>query len=157
MRAPSGVTRFRVIAEGPASPEASYAFLTDPVRRPAWQSSLRRVEDVLGDGSLGSTWTDVTSAGVRPRMQVVEADPPHAWSEEGTWRRVRARLRMTFQPHEGGTLAHCEVEIRLPRWATPAAWGLRLVAPTAVRADLRAGLRQAGESPGGHPGGHPGA
>lgn len=153
MRGPSGAARFRVVAEGPAGVEASYAYLTDPARRPEWQSSLRRVEDVVGDGSLGSSWTDVTSAGVRPRMEVVEAHPPRVWTEEGSWRRVRARLRMTFQEHGGGTRAHCEVEILLPRWATPAVWGLRVVAPTAVRADLRKALRQAaGTAPGGRPG-----
>ncbi len=139
--------RFRVVADGPAPVEASYAYLSAPASRPAWQSSLRRVEDVHGDGSLGSSWTDVTTAGVRPRMEVVEAEPPRVWTEVGTWRRVRARLRMTFQPHGGGTRAHCEVEIVLPRWAAPAAWGLRLVAPPAVRADLRKALRQAGEAP----------
>lgn len=150
----SGVAaRFRVVAEGPAPVAASYAYLTAPGKRPEWQSSLRRVEDVQGDGSLGSSWTDVTTAGVRPRMRVTEAEPPRVWTEEGTWRAVRARLRMTFQEHAGGTRAHCEVEIEVPRWAAPAGWVLRFVAPSAVRADLRKALRRAAEQPGGPPAG----
>src|SRR3712207_7914381 len=44
-----------------------HAYLAAPRNRPRWQSSLRRVEDVVGDGGPGTTWTDVTAVGARPR------------------------------------------------------------------------------------------
>ncbi|MEZ5097856.1 MAG: SRPBCC family protein [Nocardioides sp.] len=46
-----------------ASAERAYAYLADPRNRPAWQSSLRRIESLSGEGEAGSTWVDVTAAG----------------------------------------------------------------------------------------------
>ena len=75
-----------------------FAYLVDPANRPAWQGSLRRTVDLVGDGSVGTTWTDVTAVGARPRMRVTELTPGRAWAETGSWHGVDADLRLDFEP-----------------------------------------------------------
>ena len=62
--------------------EVAFDYLVDPRNRPAWQSSLTRVEDVDGEPRVGQRWTDVTRPGLRPAMETTELDRPHRWSEE---------------------------------------------------------------------------
>lgn len=143
-----GVVRFAVVAEGAAPPETTYAYLADPRTRPAWQSSLRGIDDLRPPadreiGDVGTTWTDVTSAGVRPRMRISEAEPHRVWAEVGEWRSVTAELRMLLEPHGAGTRVTAEVVLRTPGLLAPVGWGLRLLAPVAVRADLRRAVRLA--------------
>ncbi|MEO9322682.1 SRPBCC family protein [Nocardioides sp. C4-1] len=116
----------------------AYDYLIDPANRPAWQSSLRSVADVEGpDGVVGQTWTDVTVVGMRPRMELTDADRPHRWSERGTWRGFRAQLTLTFTPVGAG----CDVGIALHLAGSGLArpFGLvgNRVAPAAVRSDLK--------------------
>jgi uncharacterized protein YndB with AHSA1/START domain len=122
-------------------PEAAFDYLVDPAHRPQWQSSLSRVEGVDGAPRVGQTWTDVTTPGLRPRMETTELDRPHRWSERGTWRGFSATLTLTFRPAADG----CEVEptMRLDGRgpARPVARLLGLVAPRAVRSDLRRAAR----------------
>ena len=41
--------------------DVAFDYLVDPHRRPEWQSSLRRVEDVgTGAPRVGQRWVDVT-------------------------------------------------------------------------------------------------
>lgn len=121
----------------PVPPEVAFDYLVDPHHRPAWQSSLRRVEDVTGEPRVGQTWVDVTAAGVRPRMRTTELDRPDRWTEEGHWRSFRATLTLTFTAVEGG----CEIGVAMDVAASgPAgllARGLSAVAPRAVRSDLK--------------------
>ena len=130
-----GAVRFRVV------PEVAFDYLVDPANRPRWQSSLARVEDVDGEPRVGQTWVDVTAPGPRPRMETTELDRPHRWSERGTWRGLSATLTLTFRDVPDG----CEVEptMRLAGRgaARPVARLLGLVAPGAVRADLRRAAR----------------
>jgi len=130
-----GAVRFRVV------PEVAFDYLVDPANRPRWQSSLARVEDVDGEPRVGQTWVDVTAPGARPRMETTELDRPHRWSERGTWRGLSATLTLTFRDAPDG----CEVEptMRLAGRgaARPVARLLGLVAPGAVRADLRRAAR----------------
>ena len=88
----SGTVRFDVPAE------VAFDYLVDPRNRPAWQSSLRRVQDVDGEPRVGQTWTDVTKPGLRPAMTTTELVRPTRWTESGTWRFVRADLSLTFEP-----------------------------------------------------------
>jgi uncharacterized protein YndB with AHSA1/START domain len=112
----------------PVPPEVAFDYLADPRNRPEWQSSLKRVEHVDGDPRVGQTWVDVTKPGVRPAMETTELDRPHRWTETGTWRGVAATLTLTFTETADG----CEVVATVV-----AALPLRLLAPYAVRRDLR--------------------
>jgi Polyketide cyclase / dehydrase and lipid transport len=112
----------------PVSSEVAFDYLADPRRRPEWQSSLARVEDVDGEPRVGQTWTDVTRPGLRPRMETTELDRPRRWSERGTWRGITATLTLEFAETATGCDVTATFDIaRLLR--APALW--------AVRGDLR--------------------
>lgn len=126
------VVRFEVTCE------EAYDYLIDPANRAAWQSSLRRVDDVRGPNNVvGQTWTDVTSAGVRPLMELTDADRPHRWSERGTWRAFRATLTLTFEPAGAACDVTSTLELEASGIARPLGVVLRKLAPAAVRSDLR--------------------
>ena len=128
-----------------AAPAADvYAFFIDPALRPSWQSSLRRVEDVQGDGGVGTTWIDVTSAGVRPRMTTTLAEPGMAWAETGTWRGIEADLRLDFHPLAAGTRVVATFELRVPRALAPVGFVLRRLAPLGIKGDLGRAAQQVG-------------
>ena len=108
--------------------EVAFDYLADPRNRPAWQSSLARVEDVDGEPRVGQTWVDVTRPGLRPRMETTELDRPRRWAERGTWRGITATLTLEFAATPTGCDVTAEFEIARPlRWA----------ALRAVRGDLR--------------------
>jgi hypothetical protein len=113
-------------------------YLADPRNRPAWQSSLRAVADVVpgreGDvGAAGATWTDVTVVpGVRPRMRT-EYDDAHRWIESGDFGPFRATLELAFEPADTGcrVVAHFRVHgLAIGRLIT-------LASVPAIRSDLR--------------------
>jgi hypothetical protein len=119
--------------------EVAFDYLVDPVNRPDWQSSLRRVDAVDGEPRVGQTWTDVTKPGLQPAMETTVLDRPRAWSESGTWRFVRADLTLRFEPvGEQQCDVHFDFRIHalgpLGRVAT-------LGSVPAVRADLRHAAR----------------
>ena len=73
--------------------DVAFDYLVDPHRRPEWQSSLRRVEDVdAGAPRVGQRWVDVTVPGLRPRMETTVLDRPRTWTEVGRWRGIDAVL-----------------------------------------------------------------
>ena len=113
-----------------------YAYLAEPANRPEWQGSLRRTVDVVGDGSVGTTWTDVTAVGARPRMRVTDATPGISWAERGEWHGIDADLRLTFEPIPTGTRVTATVDLRTPPLLLPVGVVLRRLAPYAVRGDL---------------------
>ena len=121
-----------------------FGHLSDPERRPDWQSSLRRIEDLRGDGGVGTTWTDVTAVGARPRMAITEVDPGRVWAERGTLRGIVVNLRLDFAPSGTGTSVTATFDLAtvLPLW--PAGWVMRRLAPYAVRADLQRAARALG-------------
>lgn len=122
----------------PVPAEVAFDYLVDPVNRPAWQSSLARVEDVSGPVAVGQSWVDVTTPGLRPRMETTELERPGRWSERGTWRSISATLTLTFTP-AGPDACDVGVDMALRgRGLTrPLAAVLGLVSPRAVRGDLR--------------------
>lgn len=127
----------------PVPVERALAYLADPRNRPAWQSSLRRVEDVRGEVGVGQTWVDVTTPGLKPRMETTEYEPPidggpARWSERGTWRDFSAELTLVFEPTPGGCVVTPTFVVR-----GPGAFLLNLLAPGAVRGDLRRASRLA--------------
>ena len=121
----------------PVPPEVAFDYLADPHRRPEWQSSLKRVEDVDGEPRVGQTWVDVTLPGLRPRMETTELDRPHRWTEIGTWRGFSATLTLTFTETATGCDVEATMVLRGRGIASPVARALSLVAPYAVRGDLR--------------------
>lgn len=125
----------------PVPCETAYDYLVDPANRPAWQSSLRAVADVVGEnGVVGQHWTDVTKPGLRPHMELTVADRPHRWTERGTWRGISAELTLTFTPVGQRAGEGCDVVAEMSLrgrgiYAVPAL-GARLLAPREVRRDL---------------------
>lgn len=130
-------------------PAVAFGYLVDPRNRPAWQSSLRRVEGVDGLPRVGQTWTDVTVAGIRPAMATVELDPPLRWTEVGRWRGFDARLTLSFAADGPGCLVTPVFHVR---GRGPARLPARVVDRLAVRAvlpDLRRAARFLGDGSGG--------
>lgn len=125
--------------------ETAYAYLVDPRNRPAWQSSLRRVDDVDGEPRVGQTWTDVTVPGLRPAMRTTVLEPPRGgrarWAETGVWRGVAADLELRFDATGPRTCqVRVEFAIRLPGprlLAGPLGRAASLVSAPPVTADLR--------------------
>ncbi len=121
----------------PVPPEVAFDYLVDPANRAQWQSSLARVEDVVGPVGVGQRWVDVTSPGLRPLMETTQLDRPHRWTERGTWRSFSAELTLEFAPAPGGCEVAPTVRLHARGPAALLARALGLVAPLAVRADLR--------------------
>jgi hypothetical protein len=116
-----------------------YAYLSDPARRPEWQSSLRRIEGLRGTGAVGTSWIDVTAVGARPAMEVTEATDGQVWAEIGRWRGITAGLRLEFEEAPasgGGTTVRATVVVTGRPWLRPLSWFLARLAPYAVRHDL---------------------
>jgi uncharacterized protein YndB with AHSA1/START domain len=128
-----GAVRFDVPAE------VAFDYLVDPHRRPEWQSSLRRVEDVSGEPRVGQTWVDVTKPGLNPAMETTVLERPRLWAETGTWRFVRADLTLRFEP---AGAAACDVHFRFRIHALgPVGLVASLGSVRAVEADLRHAAR----------------
>ncbi len=128
----------------PVAPDVAFDYLTDPANRPAWQSSLRAVEDVEGEVGLGQSWVDVTAPGLRPRMRTTAYDRPSRWTETGTYRGITAELTLRFAPSGAG----CTVQVDT-RFRATGAWRavlpvLLLSAPLVARTDLRAAAKRLG-------------
>ena len=127
----SGVVAFRV------PPEVAFDYLADPANRPAWQSSLARVEGVAGEPRVGQRWVDVTRPGLRPAMETTELDRPHRWAEIGRWRGLRAALALTFVAADADCEVVFEFAVEGDGLFRPAGPALTRLAVPAVRADLR--------------------
>lgn len=121
----------------PVAREVAFDYLVDPRRRPEWQSSLARVEQVDGEPRVGQTWVDVTRPGMRPRMETTELDRPSRWTERGTWRGISATLTLTFAETPTGCDVTAAMRLRARGPAAPLARLLGVVAPYAVAGDLR--------------------
>jgi hypothetical protein len=141
------MTRFTMPVAAP--PRAVFDYLADPRHRPEWQSSLRAVDlEDAGPPREGTRWVDRTAVGAGPRMRITEMVAPGvdgtsgAWSEVGTWRGLRAALRLTFAP-DGADGTALGVELSVDgRWPwLPVVLVLRALAPAAVRSDLRRAAR----------------
>jgi len=121
-----------------------FDYLSDPHRRPQWQSSLRSVTDVRGSGGAGTTWTDVTKVGARPRMRITDAERPRLWIERGRWRGLSAVLRLDllgYAPERTRVSATFRIS-GVGVFALAAPLLERFAAP-AIRTDLRCAARLA--------------
>ena len=118
-------------------PEVAFDYLVDPRNRPAWQSSLARVEAVSGEPRIGQRWVDVTRPGLRPAMETTELDRPHRWAELGRWRGFHAFLALTFVADGAGSEVVFEFAVEGRGALRPVGAALTTLAGPAVRADLR--------------------
>jgi hypothetical protein len=124
--------------------DRAFAYLADPGNRPEWQSSLRRVADVVPAGgdvlAAGTTWTDVTVVpGVRPRMRTTVSDSPYRWVEEGSCGPFRARLELVLTADGGGCRVVAEFTVSGAGVGAVVTRGSR----AAVASDLRRAARAA--------------
>lgn len=118
--------------------DVAFDYLVDPHRRPEWQSSLRRVEDVgAGAPRVGQRWVDVTVVGLRPRMETTTLDRPRTWTEVGTWRGIDAVLTLAFTPDGDGCRVTPTFRVTGRGAARPLAWAVDRVAVLGVLPDLR--------------------
>jgi hypothetical protein len=132
----SGRRRNDVAFDVPA--EVAFDFLVDPRNRPRWQSSLRRVEDVMpAEPEVGQRWTDVTVPGFRPAMETTVLERPRSWTERGTWGPIAAELTLTFTARHGGCTVRPAFTLSGRGPAGLVARALGALAPYAVRSDLR--------------------
>jgi hypothetical protein len=139
----------RIVVGFPVPVETAFDYLADPERRPDWQSSLRRIEDVTGPIGQDQSWTDVTVPGLRPRMTTAVYDRPRRWAESGHWHALAVRATLDFEPQGAGA---CRVTMVV---AWEGALPVRLLGTTlgalgrpALRADLRRAARLAGSARG---------
>jgi hypothetical protein len=130
----------RISVPFPVPVHRAFAYLADPRNRPAWQSSLRAVADVVpvdGDATaVGTSWTDVTVVpGVRPRLRTVVSEPGVRWVEEGRCGPFRARLALFLSPAEDGCRVVAEFDVR--------GLGVGVLVTLASRGAVAADLRRA--------------
>lgn len=118
--------------------EQAFTYLVDPRNRPRWQSSLLSV-DVPADEEphLGQAWSELTAVGVRPHLVVTEFTPHTAWAESGTWRGVRADLRLRFTSLGDRCRVQAEGEVSGSGLYAVAALSSGILAGLAISADLR--------------------
>ena len=121
----------------PVPAAVAFDYLVDPANRPAWQSSLARVESIEGEVGVGQRWVDVTTPGLRPLMETTEYDRPHRWTERGTWRGFSAELTLVFTDSATGCDLGWTMHLAGRGVARPVAAVLNRMAPLAVRSDLR--------------------
>jgi len=115
----------------------AFDFLVDPANRPQWQSSLRRVEAVTPAApTVGQTWIDVTSPGMRPAMVTTVLERPTRWTEQGTWRGITAELTLRFAPRASGCTVTTEVSVRGSGLLRPLGPVVTAAAGLAVPGDL---------------------
>ncbi|NYG59664.1 uncharacterized protein YndB with AHSA1/START domain [Nocardioides daedukensis] len=125
-----------------ASPAEAFALLSDPVRRPEWQSSLRTVQ-VLTEGPprVGTRWHDVTWPGLRPLMEITVFEPEQRWAERGTWRGVTVDLLLDFVATPTGTRVTATCTAYAVGLLRPVGPVLDRLGPLAARDDLRRAAR----------------
>ncbi|MGD7790232.1 SRPBCC family protein [Propionibacteriaceae bacterium Y1700] len=133
--------RFCVTAQLAASLSDVFVLLSDPRRRPEWQSSLRRVI-MLDPGTprIGTRWRDVTVIGAQPELEITEWETDRRWTEVGRWHGVTVVGTLTFSPVDQCCTVNATATITAPGWRIPIGWGAALLAPRGIRHDLhRAG------------------
>lgn len=136
---------FTVAVDFPASVTEAFALLSDPARRPEWQSSLRRVDLVDERAAhLGTRWYDVTVAGVRPLLEITAWETDRLWQERGSWRGIEVDLSLRFEDLGPRSRVVAEATTHAPGLRRPAGWLLDRLGPRVARGDLERAARLLG-------------
>jgi hypothetical protein len=132
--------RFTVTETLEATPEALFDIISDPRRRLEWQSSLTSVHvSTEGPPGLGTAWYEHTHGGLRFDLEITKFERPRRWAEQARGQIANARLAVTL---DRGSSAGCTrvvvyVEIAFPRVLRLVGPFVRVLMPSALRADLR--------------------
>lgn len=123
-----------------------FAYFSDPVNRPEWQASLRRVE-VLdpGEPHVGQRWVDHVYGAPPFHLETTHLEPGRLWAEVGRSGPFTAYGTLLFEDaaRDGvsGTHVTCLARVSASGPARPLALGARVVAAVLVRDDLRRAAR----------------
>ena len=123
-----------------------FAYFVDPVNRPEWQASLRRVEVVdPGEPHVGQRWVDHVYGAPPFHLQTTRLEPGSLWAEVGTSGPFTAEGTLLFvdETRHGvaGTRVTCLARVSARGPARPLALGAMLVAALLVRNDLKRAAR----------------
>jgi uncharacterized membrane protein len=130
----------------PAPREQVYAYFADPVNRPEWQASLRRVE-VLDPGPPhpGQRWIDHVAVGPAFELQIIAMEESTVWAEVGSTGPFTAFGTLLFEDAEqdgvAGTRVTCVARVRARGPLLPLGWPATGLAALLVRNDLKRGAR----------------
>ena len=117
--------------------EVAFDFLSDPLKRPQWQSSLRRVEDVTPmPPQVGTSWRDVVLGEVVAQMELTVMDRPVRWAERGVVKGVAMDLSLEFEETATGCLVTADFELSSVGAPRRVVALVGRVMPRAVRKDL---------------------
>ena len=123
-----------------------FAYFSDPVNRPEWQASLRRV-DVLdpGEPHVGQRWVDHVYGAPPFHLETTRLEPGRVWAEVGTSGPFTAVGTLLFEDETrngvAGTRVTCTPRVTATGPAKPLALGARVVAEVLVRNDLKRAAR----------------
>jgi hypothetical protein len=123
-----------------------YAYLADPVNRPAWQRTLRRVQ-VLdpGEPHVGMRWVDHVAIGPPFHLRITGMVLDRVWAEEGRAGPFTAYGTLLFADERwrgvDGTRVRLVARVRGHGLTRPLGWAATAVAAVLVRDDLRRAAR----------------
>jgi hypothetical protein len=114
-----------------------YPYLAEPRNRPAWQSTLRRV-DMLTQGppGLGTRWRETAIGFGTSEMEIVAFEPNRTWGERARTPFGTATVTLHFEEEDGvrpATRVRVDAELEVPRVLGPVA---RAVMRRLFRGDL---------------------
>jgi uncharacterized protein YndB with AHSA1/START domain len=124
-------------------PEEVFAYVTDVDRLAEWQQGLVSAHRETGEGfGVGSKISMTRRVGGTQRtmtMEVAEASAPRSWTLRGIDGPVRATVRGTIEPLEGGASSRLTMELDF------AGHGVgKLLVPLVVRRQARAEMPRNG-------------
>lgn len=121
----------------PAPPEAVFAVLADPTRRPEWQEGTSDVELVSPPPvAPGSRWTETQRGIGRVEAVVTALDPGARWGEAGQTDAGSASVTVLVHPADAGARLEVHLELRLRGARRLAEKALGPIVRSRMKADL---------------------
>ncbi len=113
--------------------EDVFAFATDPLAYPRWNSAVQRVRAIAGHGDVGSTYAmerDLPSGPAENGLEVLARDEPNAFDIRTTSGPTPFLYRYRFTRDGDGTVVQLDATVELGGAAT-------MLGPLAARAVKR--------------------